>query len=128
MPHKKLSGKAPCPGSSGRKYEACCWDQGVACVAERMRKSLARSAVLTSHRRLRGRTWSATLCMGQAACHVRQPPEEDRLGLMVMVRLEDILVPRLGRLPGMGRFAELQELMQGLPNVRRPQHRLLQIR
>ena len=66
--------------------------------------------------------------MGQATLHVGQSREEDRIRLMVMVRLEDELVPRLVRLPGLRRLAELQELVQGFSGVRRPQHGLLQVR
>ena len=28
MPHKKLSGNAPCPCGSGKKCKHCCWDKG----------------------------------------------------------------------------------------------------
>lgn len=66
--------------------------------------------------------------MGQATLHVGQPGEKDRLGLMMMIRLENELVPRFIRPPGLRRLAEFQKLVQSLRRIRRLQHGLLQVR
>src|SRR5690606_19114200 len=60
-------------------------------------------------------------CVRQAALYIRQPGQEDGLGLVVMIRLENVLAPELRVL------SIFEESVQALTPVAGVQERLLEV-